>query len=120
MKRFAEQLIGFAAGHRTAVFTVLVLLGSLAALSLFRVSFTNDVSRMFPDSRDAGTTFRVLNETKLGNTVQLEFIVPDSIEKHEKYLEAAWVAMGDDYIHNELQIDERTIQAFKRAVLKPV
>ena len=88
MKRLTEQLIAFAAGNRTKVFAALLLLGLLAGLSLFRIKFTNDVSQLFPDSRDAGTTFRVLNETRLGNTVQLEFIVSDAIEKHEKYLDA--------------------------------
>ena len=87
MKHVTEQLIAFTAAHRAAVFTVLGLLGFLAGLSLFCIEFTNDVSRMFPDSPDAGTTVRILNETKLGNTVQLEFIVPDSIVKHEQYLD---------------------------------
>ena len=87
MKRLTEQLTAFAATHRTLVLAVLLLPGLLSALSLFRIKFTNDVSRMFPDSRDAGTTFRILNETKLGNTVQVEFIAPDSIEKYEKYLD---------------------------------
>ena len=88
MKRITEQLTAFAAAHRNAVLTVLFLLGLLAGLSLINIEFTNDVSLMFPDSPDAGTTFRILNDTKLGNTVQLEFIVPGSIEKHEKYLDA--------------------------------
>ena len=88
MKRITEQLTAFAAAHRNAVLTGLFLLGLLAALSLFNIEFTNDVSLMFPDSPDAGTTFRILNDTKLGNTVQLEFIVPGSIEKYEKYLDS--------------------------------
>ena len=88
MKRITQQLAAFAAAHRTAVLAVLFLLGLLAGLSLISIEFTNDVSLMFPDSPDAGTTFRILNDSKLGNTVQLEFIVPGSIEKYEKYLDA--------------------------------
>ena len=89
MRSPAEQLISFAGRHRFAVMLVLVLLGLLAGLSLLRIRFTNDVSQLFPDSQDAATTFRILNETKLGNTVQLEFISTESVEKHEKYLDAA-------------------------------
>jgi|GEM_PF-892805 len=89
MKHLVEQLIDFAGRRRAAVMSALLLLGLLAGVSLFRVRFTNDVSQLFPDNQDAGTTFRILNETKLGNTVQLEFLSPDSVEKHEKYLDAA-------------------------------
>ncbi|MBO4648525.1 MAG: hypothetical protein J5806_10260 [Lentisphaeria bacterium] len=89
MKHLVEQLIDFAGRHRFAVLTALLLLGLLAGLNLFRIRFTNDVSQLFPDNQDAGTTFRILNETKLGNTVQLEFVCSDSVEKHEKYLDAA-------------------------------
>ena len=71
------------------LFPSLFLLGLSAGFSLFRVHFTNDVSRMFPDSRDAGATFRILKETRLGNTVQLEFICRDSVEKQVKYLDSA-------------------------------
>ena len=89
MRSPAEQLIDLAGRHRRTVMLGLLLLGLLAALSLFRIRFTNDVSQLFPDSQDAAATFRVLNETKLGNTVQLEFICPGSVEKHEKYLDAS-------------------------------
>ena len=88
MKHLAEQLIASFGRHRSAVTALLLLVGLLAALSLFRIRFTNDVSQLFPDSQDAGTTFRVLNETKLGNTVQLEFICSGPVEKHEKYLDS--------------------------------
>lgn len=88
MKNLTEQLIVFAARHRSGCLVAVILAGLLAGASLLRIHFTNDVSRMFPDSRDAGTTFRILNETKLGNTVQLEFICTHSIEKEEKYLDS--------------------------------
>jgi len=88
MKRLAEQLIAFFGRHRSAVTALVLLSGLLAGASLFRIRFTNDVSQLFPDSQDAGTTFRVLNETKLGNTVQLEFISPGPVTTHEKYLDS--------------------------------
>ena len=89
MKYPTEQLTSFAARHRTVCLLALFLLGLLAGISLLRVHFTNDVSRMFPDSQDAGVTFRLLNETRLGNTVQLEFIASGNIAEHEKYLDSA-------------------------------
>lgn len=36
----------------------------------------------------------------------------------ERYLQAAWDAMGEDYVRNELGIDEETINKFKMAVLE--
>ena len=89
MRALAEQLIGLAGRHRRAVMLGLLLPGLLAGLSLFRIRFTNDVSQLFPDGGDASAAFRVLNETKLGNTVQLEFLCSGPVEKHEKYLDAA-------------------------------
>ena len=88
MRTLTVKLIVFAARHRTGCLTAAILLGLLAGISLLRIHFTNDVSRMFPDSRDAGTTFRILNETNLGNTVQLEFICTHPIGTEEKYFDS--------------------------------
>ena len=88
MRSLTEKLIVFADRHKTGCLAAAILLGLLAGISLLRIHFTNDVSRMFPDSRDAGTTFRILNETNLGNTVQLEFISTHSIGSEEKYLDS--------------------------------
>ena len=88
MKRLAEQLIVFAARYRSRFLIALAALGLLAGLSLFRIQFTHDVSQLFPDSGSAGTVFRIVHETRLANTVQLEFISSDGIERHESFLDS--------------------------------
>ncbi len=36
----------------------------------------------------------------------------------ERYLQAAWEAMGEDYLRNTLQIGDSLIDAFRKAVLE--
>ena len=78
MKIPIAQLIRNGGKHRKALFSALVLVGVLAALAvIFRGHFTNDVSRLFPDTPESRSTFRVLHETRIADTVQLAFIAAD-------------------------------------------
>ena len=87
MKNAVAQLIRDSGKHRKALFAALVLCGVLAALAVvFRGRFTNDVSRLFPDTRETRATFDILHKSHLSDTVQLEFVCRDDVTKHEKYL----------------------------------
>ena len=88
MRGLAEQLILFCRRHRTGVFLFLAALG-IAALgaTLFRGRFTNDLSRLLPDTREARAVFRILHETHLADSVQLEFISSDDVTRHADYLD---------------------------------
>ena len=88
MRGLAEQLILFCRRHRTGVFLFLAALG-IAALgaTFFRGRFTNDLSRLLPDTREARAVFRILHETHLADSVQLEFISSDDVTRHADYLD---------------------------------
>lgn len=88
MKIDTEQLIRGGGKHRTMLFAALALCGVLAALTVaFRGHFTNDVSRLFPATRETRATFDILHKSHLSDTVQLEFVCRDDVTKHEAYLE---------------------------------
>lgn len=88
MKNPIAQLMAGGARHRAALFSALVLVGALAALAvIFNGHFTNDVSRLFPDTRETRATFDILHNSHLSDTVQLEFVCRDDVTKHEKYLD---------------------------------
>ena len=81
MKRLTEQLIAFTGRHLAMTLYVLLLLGILAFVLLMDGAYTNDVSRLFPGDGEAANTFRVLSETRLSGTVNVEFIADSDIEK---------------------------------------
>ena len=88
MKPRAEQLICACARHRAAVFAVLAGLLALAALAaVSRGRFTNDLSRLFPDTRETRAVFGILHDAHLADAVQLEFIAADDVTRHAAYLE---------------------------------
>lgn len=89
MRAFAEQLIFYCRRHRSGVFLLLAVLG-IAALgaALFRCRFTNDLSRLLPDTRETRAVFRILHETHLADSVQLEFISSSDVTRHTAYLES--------------------------------
>lgn len=83
----AEKLIRFAGRHRKLCLVLLTLAGAAALIAILSGSYTNDVSRLFPDTPESSAMFRVLRETHLADAAQLEFIDPSGIEKHEAWLE---------------------------------
>jgi len=87
MKRFAEQLLRFTRRHGPGCAAAVILLGLLSGAALLRARFTNDVSRLFPDTPESRATFQVLRETRLADTVQLEFLSERSIVRHEAWLD---------------------------------
>ena len=90
MKVDTEQLIRNGGKHRKALFSTLVLCGVLATLAVVhRGRFTNDVSRLFPDTRETRATFGIIHGSHLSDTVQLEFVCADDVTKHAGYLEDA-------------------------------
>ena len=88
MTRITEKLLVFTGKHPRRCAAAALLLGLLAAAGLCRVSFTNDVSQLFPDTPESRSTFRVLHETRLADTVQLEFIADAApVSRHEARLD---------------------------------
>ena len=88
MKIRLEQLIRSGGRHRAILFAALVLIGALAAVAVLkRGRFTNDVSKLFPDTRETRATFDILHKSHLSDAVQLEFVCDGDVTKHEKYLD---------------------------------
>ncbi|MBQ7693825.1 MAG: hypothetical protein IJT50_01750 [Lentisphaeria bacterium] len=96
MRARIEQLILFCRRRRAGVFAFLALLG-LAALcaAFFRGRFTNDLSRLLPDTRETRAVFGILHETHLADSVQLEFISSDDVTRHAAYLERTARRLAD-------------------------
>lgn len=83
-----EQLIRNGGRHRAPFFAALVLIGALAAaVVILRGRFTNDLSRLFPDTRETRATFDIIHNSHLADTVQLEFVCDGDVTKHEAYLD---------------------------------
>ena len=88
MKIDTEQLIRKGGRRRARLFAALVLIGILAAAAVvFRGRFTNDVSKLFPDTRETRATFDIIHQSHLADSVQLEFVCDGDVTKHEEYLE---------------------------------
>ena len=88
MKALTAQLIRSCGRRRAGVFAGLVLLGVLAALAaVCRGHFTNDLSRLFPDTRETRATFDILHRSHLSDTVQLEFLSSGDVTAHTAYLD---------------------------------
>ncbi|MBQ9500840.1 MAG: hypothetical protein IJU70_01660, partial [Lentisphaeria bacterium] len=88
MKAKAEQIIRLCGRFRTGVFFVLVLLGALAAFAVFsRGRFTNDLDRLFPDTREKRALFLILHDAHLADAIQLEFVSSSDITLHTACLE---------------------------------
>ena len=88
MRAWTEQLILFCRRRRAGVFVFLSLLGAAALCAvLLRGSFTNDLSRLLPDTRETRAVFGILHETHLADSVQLEFISSGDVTRHTAYLE---------------------------------
>ena len=88
MKPLTEQLIRTCGRHRAAVLAALAALGVIAALAaIFCGHFTNDMSRLFPDTRETRALFRILHDAHLADAVQLEFVGDGDITLHRDYLE---------------------------------
>ena len=83
-----EQLIKDGGKHRAALFAALVIIGALAAaVVVLRGRFTNDLSRLFPDTRETRATFDIIHNSHLADTVQLEFVCDGDVTEHEAYLD---------------------------------
>ena len=90
MRRAAEQLIRFCGRHRCGYRVLLAALGGLAALAVaLRGHFTNDVSRLLPDTPEMTAVFRILHRAHLAETVQFEFLSAGDITEHLDFLEGA-------------------------------
>ena len=88
MKNRAEQLIRLCGRFRAGVLSALALLGVLAALAVvFRGRFTNDLDRLFPDTREKRALFLILHDAHLADAVQLEFVSDSDITSHAARLE---------------------------------
>jgi len=95
MKNPVAQLIRGGGRHRKALFAALLLLGALAAaVIVLRGRFTNDMSRLFPDTRETRATFDIIHNSHLADTVQLEFVCDGDITKHADYLERTAERLG--------------------------
>ncbi len=89
MKSRTEQLIRACGRHRAAILAALAALGALAILAtVFFGHFTNDMSRLFPNTRETRALFRILHDAHLADTVQLEFVGTGDITLHRAYLES--------------------------------
>ena len=90
MKNPIAQLIRGGGRHRKALFAALLLLEVLAAaVIVLRGRFTNDMSRLFPDTKETRATFDIIHNSHLADTVQLEFVCDGDVTKHADYLEGA-------------------------------
>ena len=90
MRRAAEQLIRFCGRHRRGYRVLLAALGGLAALAVaLRGHFTNDVSRLLPDTPEMVSLFRILHRAHLAETIQFEFVSAGDITEHLGFLEGA-------------------------------
>ena len=88
MKNRAEQLIRACGRFKAGVLSVLALLGVLAALTVVcRGRFTNDLDRLFPDTREKRALFLILHDAHLADAVQLEFVSDTDITPHAGHLE---------------------------------
>ena len=93
MKHLIERLIAFTGRRLPWVAAVLLLLGALSLFGVVTGSFTNDMSQLFPGDGEAANTFRVLRETRLSGTVNVEFVSDSDIEKHRPYLDRVAAAL---------------------------
>ena len=83
-----EQLIRNGGKHRAMLFAALILIGVLAAAAVvLRGRFTNDMSRLFPDTRETRATFDIIHKSHLADTVQLEFVCDGDVTEYEAYLD---------------------------------
>ena len=96
MRTIAEQLIFYCRRHRSQVFFLLIVLGIAAfGTILFRCRFTNDLSRLLPDNRETRAVFRIIHETHLADSVQLEFISSSDVTRHTGYLDRTARRLAD-------------------------
>lgn len=88
MTELAGQLIRACGRHRGPFLGALALLGVLAALAaVFRGRFTNDLDRLFPDTRETRAVFSLLHDAHLADAIQLEFVSSSDVTRHAAYLE---------------------------------
>ena len=88
MTGLVVRAIRGAARHRGMVRFALILLGMLAAFGVCRAKFTNDLRFMLPDTPETSGLFRTLRESRLADTLQVEFLADDDVAAHEAYLDA--------------------------------
>lgn len=108
MNERIEQWIDFTGKHKMWCFLLLILAGLLSAAALFfKAGFTNDVRHLFPENAESGRTFKLLAESHLADTIQLEFICTDggTVRDFEPYL---------DKVYGKLQRSDRIRNAVFR------